>query len=58
MLRLALLFLLIALVAGAFNFSGIEAASLGVAQVLFFVFLALCVVFAVLGLVRGVDKAV
>ena len=58
MLRLALLFLLIALVAGAFNFSGIEAASLGVAQLLFFVFLALCVVFAILGLLKGVDKAI
>jgi uncharacterized membrane protein YtjA (UPF0391 family) len=56
MLRLALLFLLIAILAGAFNFAGLEALSATLARFFFFVFLALCLVFAILGILRGADK--
>jgi uncharacterized membrane protein YtjA (UPF0391 family) len=41
MLRWALLFLLVALVAGAFGFFNIAAAATGVARVLFAIFLVL-----------------
>lgn len=44
MLGWALLFLLFALVAGAFGFFGLAGASYGFAKVLFFVFLALFVI--------------
>ena len=45
-----LFFLLVALVAGAFGFLGIVAAAVGIAKILFFVFLVL---FAVSLLSRG-----
>lgn len=44
MLRLALLFLLVALVAAVFGFGGLAEASAGIAQVLFYIFLAIFVV--------------
>ncbi len=37
----ALIFLMVALIAGVFGFGGIEAASAGIAQVLFFIFAGL-----------------
>lgn len=44
MLGWALLFLLLALVAGAFGFFGVAGTSFGFAKVLFFIFLALFVI--------------
>ena len=44
MLPYALAFLVVAIIAALFGFSGIAAASAGIAQILFFVFLALFVI--------------
>ena len=49
MLRWALLFLIVALVAGAFGFGGIAAAATDFARLLFVVFLALFVIASVVG---------
>src|SRR5262245_22830566 len=56
MLRWALIFLLLGLIAAALGFTGVAGASVGIAKVLFFIFLAICVVMFVLGLTvyRGV----
>jgi uncharacterized membrane protein YtjA (UPF0391 family) len=43
-------FLVIALIAALFGFTGIAAGSAEIARVLFFIFLAVCVLFFVLGL--------
>ena len=53
MLRLALLFLVISLIAAALNFTGIAGAAAGIAQILFFTFLGLCVLALVAGLMLG-----
>jgi uncharacterized membrane protein YtjA (UPF0391 family) len=53
MLRLAILFLVIALVAALFGFTGIEVVSIQVAQILFFVFLVLAILFFVGNAFRG-----
>lgn len=52
MLYWALVFLVIALIAGAFGFGGIASASVGIAQVLFYIFLVFFVVSLIMGLVR------
>jgi len=52
MLYWALVFFVIALVAGAFGFGGIAEASSGIAQILFFLFLVLFAASLILGLVR------
>lgn len=44
MLYYALVFLVIALISGILGFTGIAGAAVGIAKVLFFVFLALCIV--------------
>lgn len=44
MLQAALLFLIIALVAGVLGFTGVYVAAAGIAKVLFFVFLVLFIV--------------
>lgn len=49
MLRLALLFFVLALIAGVFNFGGIAGVSMELARILLFVFLVL----AVLSLLGG-----
>lgn len=54
MLKLALFFLVVSLVAALFGFTGISAATAGIAKLLFFVFLALCVLFFIL-MVAGVN---
>jgi uncharacterized membrane protein YtjA (UPF0391 family) len=56
MLHWALVFLLIALVAGVFGFTGVYVAAAGIAKVLFFVFLVLFIVSLITGGVsrRGV----
>jgi uncharacterized membrane protein YtjA (UPF0391 family) len=49
MLRWAILFLIVAIIAGVFGFGGIAAAATDVARLLFVVFLALFVIALVLG---------
>jgi uncharacterized membrane protein YtjA (UPF0391 family) len=53
MLRLALLFFIISLLAGVFGFTGIAGASATIAQILFFTFLGLCVLALIIGLFIG-----
>jgi len=53
MLGWAIAFLIIALVAALFGFGGIATASAGIAQILFFVFIALFVIALVARAVRG-----
>ena len=48
MLKYAIIFTLISLVAGALGFTGVAAGAAGIAKVLFFVFLVLAVIFVVL----------
>lgn len=50
MLRWALIFLVIGLVAGLLGFTGVAGASIAIAKTLFFVFIALFLVLLVLGL--------
>jgi uncharacterized membrane protein YtjA (UPF0391 family) len=52
MLYWALIFLVVALIAGALGFGGIAGASAGIAQFIFFVFLVLLVVSVVMHLFR------
>jgi uncharacterized membrane protein YtjA (UPF0391 family) len=52
MLYYALVFFLIALVAAAFGFGGIAGASMGIAQILFFLFLIVFLVTLVMGVAR------
>jgi uncharacterized membrane protein YtjA (UPF0391 family) len=52
MLYWALVFFIVALVAGLLGFGGISSASAGVAQILFFIFLVVFLVSLVMGLVR------
>jgi len=53
MLKLALFFLVVSLVAALFGFTGIAAAAAGIAKILFFVFIALFVILLVVGLMLG-----
>ena len=53
MLSYALTFLVIALIAALFGFGGIASASAGIAQILFFVFLALFVISLIANAVRS-----
>lgn len=53
MLRWALTFLVVALIAGLLGFTTIAGAALGVAKIVFFVFLVLFVVSLVMHLARG-----
>lgn len=53
MLRMALVFFVISLIAAAFGFSGIAGAVAGIAQILFYCFLALCIIALIAGLVIG-----
>lgn len=53
MLTWALTFLAIAVVAGLFGFGLIASASAGIAQIIFFVFIALFVLSMVFGFVRS-----
>lgn len=56
MLRWALIFLIVAIVAAALGFGGIAGAASGMALILFWVFLAVCIVMFLLGLVGGSAK--
>ena len=53
MLKLALFFLVISLVAGLFGFGGISSVAAGMAKILFFIGIVLFVVFLVLALIAG-----
>lgn len=53
MLKLALFFLVVSLVAGLFGFGGIASASAGMAKILFFIAIMLFVVFLVVALLAG-----
>lgn len=50
LLKWAILFMIISLVAALFGFGGIAQGSADIAKVLFFIFLAICVVLFILGL--------
>jgi uncharacterized membrane protein YtjA (UPF0391 family) len=53
MLKWALFFFIISIIAALFGFTGIAAAAAGIAKILFFIFLVICVIFLVLGLMAG-----
>jgi uncharacterized membrane protein YtjA (UPF0391 family) len=53
MLRLALFFFVVSLVAALFGFTGISAATAGIAKLIFVLFIVICVVFLVAGLMLG-----
>jgi uncharacterized membrane protein YtjA (UPF0391 family) len=53
MLRLALFFLVVSIVAAIFGFGGIAAASASIARVLFFIAIIIFVVLLVAGLMAG-----
>ena len=53
MLHYALVFLVIAIIAGVLGFGGIAGASVGIAKVLFLVFIVLFIVSLLLGKRRG-----
>lgn len=50
LLKWALVFLVISLVAALFGFGGIAAGAADIARILFFIFLAVCVVLLILGM--------
>ncbi|WP_294389741.1 DUF1328 family protein [uncultured Sphingomonas sp.] len=53
MLKLALIFLVVGLVLGALGFGGIGGAFVGIAKILFFIAVALFVIFLILALIAG-----
>ncbi|MCL4124833.1 UNVERIFIED_CONTAM: hypothetical protein GTU68_007811 [Idotea baltica] len=53
MLGWALTFLVVALIAAVFGFSGIASASAGIAQILFFIFVALFVIAMIVRALKG-----
>ena len=53
MLSWALVFLVVALIAGALGFTGIYVAAAGIAKILFFIFVVLFLVSLVMHMVRG-----
>jgi uncharacterized membrane protein YtjA (UPF0391 family) len=50
MLRWAAIFFVISIIAALFGFGGIAAGAAEIAKILFFIFLAICVTFLILGL--------
>ncbi len=57
MLYWAAVFFIIAILAAIFGFGGIAEASMGIAQVLFFIFIVLFIVSLILGLGRRPPRA-
>ncbi len=53
MLKWAIIFGIVSLIAGALGFGGIAGAAAGIAQVLFFIFLAICVVLLIAAIFVG-----
>lgn len=58
MLRWALIFFIVAIIAAVFGFGNISAAATDIAKILFFVFLIIFLVTLVLGLVKGKTPSV
>jgi len=50
MLKWSFIFLIIAIVAGIFGFTGVESAAAGIAKVLFFIFIGVWILMLVLGI--------
>jgi uncharacterized membrane protein YtjA (UPF0391 family) len=50
MLKWSFIFLIIAIIAGIFGFTGVEQDAAGIAKVLFFIFIAVWLIIFVLGL--------
>ena len=53
MLRLALFFLIVSIVAALFGFTGIAVAAAGIARILFFIFLVVFLALLIAGLMAG-----
>jgi uncharacterized membrane protein YtjA (UPF0391 family) len=53
MLKLALFFFVVSLVAALFGFTGISAATAGIAKILFFLFIVIFLAFLIAGLMLG-----
>ena len=53
MLRLALFFLVVSIVAGLFGFGGIAVAAAGIARILFFIFIVVFLALLIAGLMAG-----
>jgi uncharacterized membrane protein YtjA (UPF0391 family) len=53
MLGWALVFLVVALIAGLLGFTGLAVASAGIAQILFYIFVVLFVISSLIYLIRG-----
>lgn len=53
LLKWALIFFVVALIAGALGFTGISQAAGGIAKILFWIFLVIFLVLLVLGLLAG-----
>ena len=53
MLKWALIFFVISLIAGALGFSGISEATAGIAKILFFIFLAVCIIIVIVAFAIG-----
>ena len=53
MLKLAITFLVVGLILGVLGFGGVGGAFIGIAKILFFIAVALFVIFLVLGLMAG-----
>ena len=53
MLRWALIFFIVALIAALFGFGGIAATATEIAKILFFIFLILFIISLIFGLMRG-----
>jgi uncharacterized membrane protein YtjA (UPF0391 family) len=53
MLRLALFFLVVSIVAAVFGFTGIAAATADIARILFFIFIVVFVALLIAGLMAG-----
>lgn len=53
LLKWAVIFFLIALIAAAFGFTGIAAGAASIAKILFYLFLAICFIFLIAGIILG-----
>jgi uncharacterized membrane protein YtjA (UPF0391 family) len=53
MLHYALVFLVLGLIAALFGFTGIAGASIGIAKILFFIFIAIFAIMLLMGGTRG-----
>jgi uncharacterized membrane protein YtjA (UPF0391 family) len=53
MLRLALFFFVVSIIAALFGFTGISMATAGIAKILFFLFIVFFLIFLVAGLMLG-----